>query len=232
SYAKALAVGLVGLAGHVVEVEADLAAGLPGLTLTGLPDAALSEARDRVRAALVNSGETWPVRRITVNLLPAALPKHGSVFDLAPGPRLDIPAIPPLDPATGADLADVVGQELGRRGLEIAAAGGHHLLLVGPPGAGKTMLARRLPSILPPLSDAAALEVTAVHSIAGALPVGTPMIRHPPFQAPHHTSSVQSLVGGGAGLARPGAISLAHLGVLFLDEAPEFGTRALETLRQ
>jgi len=318
SYAKALAVGLVGLAGHVVEVEADLAAGLPGLTLTGLPDAALSEARDRVRAALVNSGEEWPNRRITVNLLPAALPKHGSVFDvaiaicvlagsgmlpLAPlggvvllgelgldgtvrpvrgvlpcvlaaaragitravvpvanareaalvpgvhvratdslrrlidfvrgrGPLLDVPATPVPDPNDKPDLADVVGQDLGRRGLEIAAAGGHHLSLVGPPGAGKTMLARRLPSILPPLSDAAALEVTAVHSIAGALPVGTSMIRHPPFQAPHHTSSVQSLVGGGAGLARPGAISLAHLGVLFLDEAPEFGTRALETLRQ
>jgi len=126
----------------------------------------------------------------------------------------------------------VVGQDLGRRGLEVAAAGGHHLSLVGPPGAGKTMLARRLPSILPPLSDSAALEVTAVHSIAGALPPGAPMVRRPPFQAPHHTSSVQSLVGGGAGLARPGAISLAHLGVLFLDEAPEFGVRALETLRQ
>ncbi len=318
SYAKALAVGLVGLAGHVVEVEADLAAGLPGLTLTGLPDAALSEARDRVRAALVNSGETWPNRRITVNLLPAALPKHGSVFDvaiavcvlagsgmlpLAPltgvvllgelgldgavrpvrgalpcvlaaaragftravvplanareaalvpgvlvratdslrrlidfvrgsGSLLDVPAAPPPDPPHGPDLADVVGQELGRRALELTAAGGHHLSMVGPPGAGKTMLARRLPSILPPLSDAAALEVTAVHSIAGALPTDAPMVRRPPFQAPHHTASVQSLVGGGAGLARPGAISLAHLGVLFLDEAPEFGVRALETLRQ
>src|SRR5438105_1905081 len=132
SYAKALAVGLVGLAGHVVEVEADLATGLPGLTLTGLPDPAVSEARARVRAATA-------------------------------------------DPGDDADLADVVGQELGRRGLEVAAAGGHHLFLVGPPGAGKTMLARRLPSILPPLSDAAALEVAAVHSIAGALPPGAPM---------------------------------------------------------
>jgi magnesium chelatase family protein len=318
SYAKALAVGLVGLAGHVVEVEADLATGLPGLTLSGLPDAAVSEARARVRAALTNSGEEWPNSRITVNLLPAALPKHGSVFDLAiatvvlagagmlplapllgvvllgelgldgtvrpvrgvlpgvlaaaragitrvvvpvanareaalvpgvvvratdslrrlidfvrgSGPLLDVPAAPAPDPVDSPDLADVVGQELGRRGIEVAAAGGHHLFLVGPPGAGKTMLARRLPSILPPMSDAAALEVAAVHSIAGALPPGAPMVRRPPFQAPHHTASVQSLVGGGAGLARPGAISLAHLGVLFLDEAPEFGGRALETLRQ
>ena len=318
SYAKVLAVGLVGLVGHVVEVEADLAAGLPGLTLTGLPDAALSEARDRVRAALVNSGETWPNRRITVNLLPASTPKHGSAFDLAmavtvlagagalplgplqgvvilgelgldgavrpvrgvlpgvlaavragirrvvvpagnareaalvpgvtvratdslrrlldfvrgSGPLLDPPAGSVVEPAGALDLADVVGQELGRRGLELAAAGGHHLSMIGPPGAGKTMLAQRLPSILPALSDAAALEVTAVHSIAGTLPPDSPMIRRPPFQAPHHTASVAALVGGGSGMARPGAISLAHQGILFLDEAPEFGAQALETLRQ
>ncbi|GAA5181952.1 YifB family Mg chelatase-like AAA ATPase [Rugosimonospora acidiphila] len=318
SYAKVLAVALVGLAGHVVEIEADLAAGLPGLTLTGLPDAALSEARDRVRAALVNSGESWPNRRITVNLLPAAMPKHGSTFDLAvavsilaaagvlplaplqgvvllgelgldgavrpvrgvlpsvlaaaregvrrvvvpagnvreaalvPGVTvratdclrrlvsfvrdgtalLDPPPAPAVEGDSDLDLADVVGQELGRRGLELAAAGGHHLSMIGPPGAGKTMLAQRLPSILPPLSDAAALEVTAVHSIAGVLPADSPMIRRPPFQAPHHTASVAALVGGGSGLARPGAISLSHMGILFLDEAPEFGAQALETLRQ
>jgi magnesium chelatase family protein len=313
-----LAVGLVGLVGHVVEVEADLAAGLPGLTLTGLPDAALSEARDRVRAALVNSGETWPNRRITVNLLPASTPKHGSAFDLAvavtvlagagalplaplqgvvllgelgldgsvrpvrgvlpgvlaalragirrvvvpagnareaalvpgvtvratdslrrlvdfvrgSGPLLDPPAAAEAEPPGAPDLADVVGQELGRRGLELAAAGGHHLSMIGPPGAGKTMLAQRLPSILPALPDAAALEVTAVHSIAGTLPPDAPMIRRPPFQAPHHTTSVAALVGGGSGMARPGALSLAHHGILFLDEAPEFGTQALEALRQ
>jgi magnesium chelatase family protein len=318
SYAKAIAVGLVGLVGHLVEVEADLATGLPGFTLTGLPDTALNEARDRVRAALVNSGEHWPNRRITVNLLPASLPKHGSGFDLGiamtvlggagkiamsaldgvaligelgldgtvrpvPGvlpqvlaaaragvPRAIVPSangseaalVPGIDvwsvttlrqlidflrgdaelarpapleppaPQDVADLADVLGQELGRRALEVAAGGNHHLFMVGPPGAGKTMLAQRLPSILPPLDDEAALEVTAVHSIAGVLEPGAPMIRQPPFQAPHHTASPASLVGGGPALARPGALSLAHRGVLLLDEAPEFGTRTLECLRQ
>ncbi len=318
SYAKVLCVGLSGMVGQLVEVEADLAAGLPGLALTGLPDTALHEARDRVRAALVNSGESWPNRRITVNLLPASLPKHGSVFDvaiavtvlagagmlpLAPlhgvailgelgldgsvrpvrgilpsllaaaragitrtvvplanageaalvpgvtvratdslrrlidfvrgsGALLEPPAIGELPSLTGPDLADVVGQELGRRALELAAAGGHHLALIGPPGAGKSMLARRLPSILPPLTESEALEVTAVYSVAGLLPEGAPLIRRPPFQAPHHSASVAALVGGGSGLARPGAVSLAHRGVLFLDEAPELGSRVLDALRQ
>ncbi|MFC4145486.1 YifB family Mg chelatase-like AAA ATPase [Micromonospora mangrovi] len=318
SYAKVLCVGLVGVTGHVVEVEADLAPGLPAVVISGLPDTALHEARDRVRAAIVNSGEKWPNRRITLNLLPATLPKYGSAFDLAiaaavlggsgelpllplertvvlgelgldgtvrpvrgvlpmvaaaaragfgrvvvpvdnaaeaaviPGVRVRSvdtlhrlvafvrDGTPLIEPATagptdvpgGPDLDEVAGQQLGRRALEVAAAGGHHLALLGPPGAGKTMLAERLPSILPELDDEAALEVSALHSVAGLLPAGGRLLRRPPFQAPHHTATVPSLVGGGSGLARPGAVSLAHRGVLFLDEAPEFSKAALEALRQ
>lgn len=316
-YSRATTAGLVGFSGHLVEIEADLSNGLPSVVLSGLPDSALYEARDRVRAAITNSGLPWPDRRLTVNLLPADLPKHGSSFDLGmavailgsagqvppervrdlvlvgelgldgairpvrgvlpmmlasvragftraivpvgnaaeasvvPGLTVrtcaclaeivrylrDGAPLPPPPPArtTAArqlpDLADVAGQELGRRAVEVAAAGGHHLALMGPPGAGKTMLAERLPSVLPELDDPSALEVTALHSIAGVLDSGA-LIRCPPFQAPHHTASVAALVGGGSGLARPGAISLAHRGVLFLDEAPEFASRALEAMRQ
>ncbi len=318
SYAKVLSVGLVGVTGHLVEVEADLSPGLPTVALSGLPDTALHEARDRVRAAIVNSGQHWPNRRMTVNLLPATLPKYGSSFDIAiaiallggsgelplapleqvvvlgelgldgtvrpvrgvlpmvaaavraginrvvvpaenaaeaavvPGVRvravdtlhrlvafirdgarlLDPPVRQPAAPVIGPDLTEVAGQGLGRRAVEVAAAGGHHLALLGPPGAGKTMLAERLPGILPELNDEAALEVTALHSIAGLLPPGSELLRRPPFQAPHHSATVPALVGGGSGLARPGAISLAHRGVMFLDEAPEFSRRALESLRQ
>lgn len=148
------------------------------------------------------------------------------------GPLLDPPDEQPTTTPIGLDLADVAGQWLGRRAIEVAAAGGHHVALLGPPGAGKTMLAERLPSVLPELDDESALQVTALHSIAGVLPAGAGLLRRPPFQAPHHTASVPSLVGGGSGLARPGALSLAHRGVLFLDEAPEFSVRALEALRQ
>ncbi|HEU0129693.1 MAG TPA: YifB family Mg chelatase-like AAA ATPase [Mycobacteriales bacterium] len=320
---RALSIGLVGLDGHVVEVEADLAAGLPAFVLIGLPDATMQEARDRVRAAVVNSGCAWPQRRITLALSPAALPKRGSAFDLAmavavlaasesvppaaveglvllgelsldgrvrpvPGVlpaafaawragvrRLVVPAanvaeaalVPdvevlgfadlagllaylrgeaaalvrpgeapavagPDDAVAGPDLADVLGQDHARRCLEVAAAGGHHVFLLGPPGAGKTMLAERLPTILPRLGDDAALEVSAIHSVAGTLPPDAPLVTVPPFRAPHHSASLPALIGGGSGVARPGEVSLAHRGVLFLDEAPEFATGHLDALRQ
>ena len=318
-YARVRSVGLVGLDGHLVEVEADLAQGIPSFVMSGLPDAAVCQARDRVRAAVLNSGEAWPNRRITVNLLPAFLPKRGSGFDLAlavavlcasgvvPSAALAsvvllgelgldgsvrsisgvLPAVlaasragvrrvvvpfgnvreaqlvpgieaygvaslrqllsvlrgessPPSPPPQASepdagevpDLRDVAGQQSGRRALEVAAAGGHHLAFFGQPGGGKTMLAERLPGILPPLDDAEALDVTAVYSVAGALPPDASLIRRPPYQAPHHTASAAALVGGGSGLARPGVLTLAHRGVLFLDEAPEFSAGVLDALRE
>lgn len=321
--ARTWSVTLTGLTGHLVAVEADLAPGLPGFTLVGLPDAALSEARDRVRAAILNSGERWPPHRITLGLAPADLPKHGSGFDLAmavavlaasgaipadaaracvflgelgldgavrpirgvlpavltaveagqarvvvadanaceamlvPGaevwgvgslgetiealrrgtpPRPAAPRTPTMAPlgdgSARLDLADVLGQPTGRRAVEVAAAGGHHLFLLGDPGTGKTMLAARLPGLLPDLEHREALEVTAIHSVAGLLPAAASLITRPPFRDPHHSASVAALIGGGSRVARPGQISLAHRGVLFLDEAPEFPTAALDALRQ
>lgn len=316
------AVCLVGLTGHLVEVEAHLAPSVPGFTLVGLPDTSLAESRDRVRAAVTCSGLAWPQRRITVNLSPASLPKAGAAFDLAIAvatlagagacdagevdravhlgelgldgrlrpvrgvlpavaaavaagrPRVVVPVanaeearlvpgadvmaatslrevlrrygadLPDADdepvlldqrggPARACDdLADVVGQSSARWALEVAAAGGHHLLMVGPPGAGKTMLAARLPGLLPDLDEAAAVEVTAVHSVSGTFRPAEGLVRRPPFEDPHHTATPAAVVGGGSGLPRPGAASRAHRGVLFLDEAPEFSPRVLETLRQ
>lgn len=320
--ARTVAVSLVGLVGHLVEVEAHLAASIPGFTLVGLPDASLAEARDRVRAATTSSGLGWPQRRITVNLSPASLPKAGSAFDLAIAvatlaaaglcraedaarivhvgelgldgrlrpvrgvlpavaaavaagwsrivvpagnadearlvPGADVrsaahlaevlswygaevtvpdvvavrPSVPPVPASPARDLADVVGQAQARWALEVAAAGGHHVLMVGPPGAGKTMLAARLPGVLPDLAERDAVEVTAVHSVAGTFRPGQGLMRRPPFEDPHHTATPAAVIGGGSGLPRPGAASRAHRGVLFMDEAPEFSPAVLQTLRQ
>ena len=319
----AYAVALVGLSGHLVEVEAHIAASVPGFTLIGLPDAALSEARERVRAAMTSSGLKWPNRKIIVNLSPASLRKHGSGFDLAiavailagakiiPSGAADravhlgelgldgrlhpvrgvLPAVAaaiagglthivvpednaaearlvpgaqvfgaanlaevarlygadveqravPLRPqraeqpalwAQVPDMREVLGQMSARMALEVAAAGAHHLFMIGPPGAGKTMLAARLPGLLPDLTDSESIEVTAVHSLAGTFDPAAGLVRRPPFEDPHHTATPASIVGGGSGVPQPGAASRAHRGVLFMDEAPEFSVRVLQTLRQ
>lgn len=314
---RAFSVAVRGLDGEIVEIEADITAGLPGFHLVGLPDAAVQESRDRVRAAVTNAGNSWPNSRLTVALSPATLPKAGSLYDIAlaaavlcanrrrPWPRLGrtvllgelaldgrirpvrgvLPAVLAakrrgwpvvvvpagnlaeaslvegievfgvrtlrqlqtwLDTGTGldgrvdvpsprddeaSDLSDIVGQTQARFAVEVAAAGAHHLMLTGPPGVGKTMLAQRLPGLLPDLSESEALEVTAIHSVAGLLSEHLPLVTRPPFVAPHHSSSVAAMVGGGSGLARPGAISRAHRGVLFLDECAEIRLSALEALR-
>ena len=314
--ARAWSVALRGVDGHVVEIEADIGGGLPGVHLVGLPDAALQESRDRVRAAVVNSGRTWPSQRVVLALSPATLRKAGSGFDLAlacvvlaaagvveqralegtvlvgelaldgrlrpvrgvlpcllaaraAGLRRAVvpeqvlpeaalvegvevrgaatlgqvlawcagaqvlarPGAPQAAPvAPVPDLADVLGQDDARRALEVAAAGGHHLLLVGPPGTGKTMLAQRIVGLLPELPAADALALAAIRSVAGRLPAEG-LSRVPPFVAPHHSTSMAALVGGGSGLAKPGAVSLAHRGILFMDEAPEFRSHVLDSLR-
>lgn len=327
-------VAITGVEGVIVEIEASIGQGLPGVHLVGLGDAALKEAKDRVRAAITNTAagsksgsdeaddaanaQKWPEGRITLALSPATLPKAGSTFDLAlalavlsannkyPSELLEksvfvgelaldgrvrpvrgvLPAVvaarsagfthvvvplanvaeatlvsgidvggashlrdvlgwldgvnvldtvgPTLArraPAPGPDLCDVVGQDEARYAMEIAAAGAHHLLLTGSPGIGKTMLARRLPGILPPLGESEALEVTAIHSISGGLPADHPLITDAPFIAPHHSTTVTAMIGGGTGMAKPGAVSRAHRGVLFLDECAELGVKVLETLR-
>ncbi len=308
---------LHGVDGRSVTVEVHTSAGLPSYSVVGLPDAAVRESRDRVRAALLSSGLSWPGTRVTVNLAPGDVRKGGSGLDLPIGIGLLVASggLPPacvrdvgfvgelgLDgsvrpvpgivslvaalatttivvpaatapqaalvagdrvrPATdlksltdallgrgpwaavarssndrapdphALDLSEVRGQPVARRALEVCAAGGHHLLLVGPPGSGKTMLAARLPGILPPLSHDEALEVIRIHSAAGVAPADGPLPRRPPFRAPHHGATEVSLVGGGTASLRPGEISLAHAGVLFLDEFGEFPVGALDMLRQ
>jgi len=318
--AKVTTCAVVGLEGSVVEVEVDISPGLPSFTIVGLPDAAVQEAKERVRAAIRNSGCNFPTKRIVVNLAPANLKKAGPAYDLpiAVGillsseqlsadvsqtvllgelaldgvlrhtngilpmvalarqeklatvivPEIDaqeaslidgtrilpfasLPQLvsyfrgeiaapeykagpageytPPTPPPT--DLAYIKGQEHVKRALEVAAAGGHNIIMMGPPGSGKTLLARSLPSLLPPMTSTEALEVTKIYSVSGLLPANTPLLRERPFRSPHYTISHAGLVGGGH-WPKPGEISLSHRGVLFLDELPEFGHSVLEVLRQ
>jgi magnesium chelatase family protein len=307
---------LLGVDGHAVTVEVHVSSGLPSFTVVGSPDAACREASGRVRAALLSSGCTWPMQRVTVNLAPPTVRKVGAGLDLAiavavlvasgqvpqravdgraflgelgldgslrpvPGtlcltealgdraivlpeasaleaglisdrPIHGLPSLaavvaclrqeepwpttpPPPSPSApprAPDLADVRGQPVGRFAVEVAAAGGHHLLMMGPPGAGKTMLAARLPGLLPPLDDRAALETTRIHSAAGLRLPPAGLVRQPPFRAPHHGASSVALVGGGSATMRPGEISAACNGVLFLDELAEFASHVLDALRQ
>ena len=318
--AKVKTAAVVGLEGHLVDVEVDISSGLPAMTIVGLPDAAVQEAKERVRAAIRNSGYTFPMKRTVVNLAPADLKKAGPSYDLpiavgillsseqvnvdasqtiflgelsldgslrhtngilpmvalAKEEKIATIIVPEVDareasliegvkiipitslsqlvsyfrgeipapeyksdkvgdyfslPFPTTDLAYIKGQEHVKRALEVTAAGRHNLIMCGPPGIGKTLLARSIPSILPPMTTEEALEVTKIYSVSGLLPPDTPLVRQRPFRSPHFTISNAGLVGGGH-WPKPGEISLSHRGVLFLDELPEFGHSLLEILRQ